>query len=389
MIASRFSLLVATLLLSACSSGIQEEQTEDIVRQDPANNENPGDEPEAPSDYYIKEAEATAETIKTLTGAPCLVFSILTDSHENLEDPESMALVDSTFTNISRVNNLVKSDGIVHLGDLLAAADTINYADWAGVNRHLASSIDRLRKINPSCYVILGNHDGILGNYVDEMRVYDTVYAFNDADVVRDGRSPWYYKDYPDVKTRVAFLSVPSRDGIMDGAPLYGFQMRQMQWIANSVLNVDSGWRVLFMGHISPCQPNGGFVAKSRDVFAPLTSAFVNHQKYENKEWGISVDYSVKDDVSILAYVCGHAHADAVISDNSVFTDYCFSFPVIVIGACNRIVSGNPNEGYYDPRREPGTVTDDLWDTMVYRPDLNKLFFVRFGAGLDRSVECN
>ncbi|MBR3075286.1 MAG: hypothetical protein IKH11_05995, partial [Bacteroidales bacterium] len=82
-----------------------------------------------------------------------------------------------------------------------------------------------------------------------------------------------------------------------------------------------------------------------------------------------------------------HAHADAVITDNSVFTDYCFSFPIIVIGACNRIVYGNDSEGYACNVRVPGTVTDDLWDTMVYRPDLKKMFFVRFGSGDDRVVD--
>ena len=349
------------------------------------NGQNATDEPEVP--YYDREATNTAETVKALKDKPALVFTILTDSHENLQDPESLALVDSTYKNISRVNKLVSSDAIIHLGDFLWHDDIENYRNWDGVNAHLASNISRLRSIGPPVYPIIGNHDGLLGQYVDESKTYDAMYKGEDSRSVHDGRSPWYYCDYPEFKTRVAFLSIPSLDNVTDGYRMYGINVNQMRWIAGTALNVESGWRVLFCGHISPCQPNNGFHASSREVLAGLCKAFQNNSVYENKQWGISVDYSSKSDTKILAYICGHAHADAIVTDNSVFIDYQFVFPVVVIGACNRIVYGNDSDGYVCHLRVPGTVTDDLWDTMVYRPDLKKLFFIRFGSGNDREID--
>ncbi len=370
-----FSIAAAFLLLTAgaCSSSTYPAAAS--VAEDP------------PGLYYSQEAMITAAAVNKLKSGPALILNILTDSHENLHDNESVALVDSTYNNISKVNQQVTSDAIIHLGDFLWHDDPENYRDWEGVNAHLASNLMRLRSIGPSVYPIIGNHDGLLGQYVDESKTYDTMYSREGDRPVHDGRSPWYYCDYPELKTRLAFLSVPSLDNVEDGVRMYGINTNQMQWVANHALNVDSGWRVLFFGHISPCQPNNGFQASSRTVFSELTGAFQINQAYENEQWGISVDYSSKTDTKVLAYICGHAHADAVITDNSVFSDYQFVFPVVVVGACNRIAYGNDSEGYINYVRVPGTVTDDLWDTMVYRPDLKKLIFVRFGAGDDREVD--
>ena len=43
----------------------------------------------------------------------------------------------------------------------------------------------------------------------------------------------------------------------------------------------------------------------------------------------------------------------------------------------------------FRPARKSKTVTQDAWDTMVYRPDLNKIYMIRFGAGEDREIDVN
>lgn len=336
------------------------------------------------ADVYSNEIKKTAVTIASLSNEPCLVYNIMADSHEHPENDVSVNIVNNTYNNIKRVNELCHSHGVVHLGDALTPNNDSLYPDWAKVNYYLSDNYHRLTTVNDKVFYVLGNHDGLRSHDVDEFETYESLFSGNDTYVVREGMTPWYFKDYPDIKTRVAFLAVPCRDMVKNGSIRYGIYRNQMSWIANKVFCLDNGWRVLFFGHINPVHPT--FRMESRKVFADLTNAFSSHTSYNNQAWGISVDYSSSDS-AILGYISGHAHADAIIEDNSIFTDYNFSFPIVVIAACNRLVGGNSNLGYSNPERKAGTDTEDLWDTMVYRPDLKKIFFVRFGAGNDRVIE--
>lgn len=334
---------------------------------------------------YADEIEDTVNKIVALSVKPSLVLNILTDTHENRQLKASVDITAMTLNNVKAVSRKAFADGLVHMGDILAAGQSSQYLTWGEVNNHLSEYVGRLRELNEHCFVCVGNHDGLEGNYVDEAHTYGSLEQFNEDYVVRDGIAPWFYKDYDKIKTRVAFLAVPSRDCVANGSLRYGIGENQMRWIAGTVLGVPDGWNVLFFSHI---HPYSGFEAGDATIFAGLTTAFCNRTTYSyNGDYSLSVDYSGRTSGKVVALVAGHTHADAVIDDATVFTSYSLSFPIIVNASSNRLVGGNQDPGYTNPTRIENTISEDLWDTLVYRPDLDKIYMVRFGAGNDREID--
>ena len=338
------------------------------------------------NDVYAGEVKQTAETITDLCVKPCLVYSIMTDSHEDPRSSDSVAIVNNTLRNIQRVNDLAFADGAVHLGDILVANQSALYDTWAKVNEHLDDFVGRFRKVNRECFIVAGNHDGLESNTYNEFHTYGSLQKFNESYVVREGIAPWYYKDYPKTKTRVVFLAQPCRDADPDfNQSIYQIYKNQMAWLADTALDLEDGWNVLLFCHIMPY--SGTWDNASLAVFEGLTNAFCNHTIYSDAGWGISVDFSSLTSSKILAMISGHAHADAVIKDNSTFSGYALEYPIIIIASSNRLIGGNSNPGYTNPTRNADSVTEDLWDTLVYRPDLGKIYLVRFGAGNDREID--
>ena len=337
------------------------------------------------NDVYSSEVQDTAAKITELSARPCLVYNIMTDSHENPQNEYSKRIVNNTLRNIQRVYNLAFADGAVHLGDMLTPNNSTIYPNWDAVNKHLDDFVGRFRKVNRECFICIGNHDGLESNFVNEFYTYGSMEKFNENYVVREGIAPWYYKDYEKIKTRVAFLAEPCRDLIEEGqVNVYQINQNQMQWIADTVFNVEDGWNVLFMCHIHPYSTWG---TDGRAIFEGLTNAFCEHTTYQYSDWGINVDFTTKPHSKVIAFICGHTHADAVITDNSVFSDYNLDYPIICIASSNLQVGGNSEQGYTNPTRNYYSVSEDLWDTMVYRPDLGKIYMVRFGAGEDREID--
>ena len=336
------------------------------------------------NDVFSDEVQKTADRITELSSKPCLVYNIMTDSHEYLQSDNSKRVVNNTLSNIQRVSELAFADGAVHLGDILAAGQAEMYSTWQKVNAHLDNFVGRFRKVNKECFIAVGNHDGLQSNPNNEFYTYGSLQKFNESYVVREGIAPWYYKDYSKIKTRVAFLAMPSND-LVENPSFNTWQIykNQMSWIANTVFNVEDGWNVLFICHIHPYST---WATAGVTVFEGLTNAFCNHTTYQNSDWNINVDYSAKTHSKVLAFICGHVHADAVITDNSIFEDYNLEYPIICIASSNMNVGGTSDAGYTNPTRNQYSITEDLWDTMVYRPDLGKIYMVRFGAGDDREI---
>ena len=337
------------------------------------------------NDMFAEEVAATSNKIMELSAKPCLVYNILTDTHENRENSESLRVTALTLNNVKRVSSIAYADGLVHIGDILIGNQAEMYSTWEKVNAHLGEYVGRLRKLNDKVFVCVGNHDGLESNYPNEFHTYETMMKFNEDYVVRDGISPWYYKDYDKIKTRVVFLAIPSRDGNASAQSLtWGIGETQMKWIANTALNVSDEWNVLFFGHIHPYRE---FSAAQATIFAGITAAFTNRNTYNySGDYQLSVDFSNRTGGKVLAFVAGHVHADAVISDNSIVEAYNLTFPIICIASSNRLVGGNSASGYTNPTRIPYDVSEDAWDTLVYRPDLSKIYMVRFGAGEDREI---
>ena len=83
---------------------------------------------------------------------------------------------------------------------------------------------------------------------------------------------------------------------------------------------------------------------------------------------------------TILGFIHGHNHAEQLNTE--------LGFSIISIGCtkCEDFKDRKP-EGSYTYDRQMRTATQDLWDVLIVKPKENKLEFIRFGAGEDRTVQ--
>jgi hypothetical protein len=115
----------------------------------------------------------------------------------------------------------------------------------------------------------------------------------------------------------------------------------------------------------------------------------------------ISADFTSKTETKAVAWVCAHGHFDRITTDNTYITDFDLCCPIIQT-ACAKVEcregaehlpdddsNGIPDADTIMQPRTPRTVTQDLWDTLVYRKDENKIYMIRFGAGDDRVIDLN
>ena len=128
-----------------------------------------------------------------------------------------------------------------------------------------------------------------------------------------------------------------------------------------------------------------------------ILNAYTNHKEYsfKNSDVSIAIDFTTKTATKAVAWVCGHGHYDRITTDNTYITDFSLCCPIIQT-ACARLeqeneipddnADGKNDPDVVTPARTTKTVTQDLWDTLVYRQDENKIYMIRFGAGEDREI---
>ena len=331
---------------------------------------------------FALEVEDTVSKIFDNTKQPSLVMNIFTDTHTNISLTSANFL--KTMANIKKVNGKVYCDALVHLGDMLTPGNSTMFPTFKEVNYLINKFREYMIDANPTSMMVVGNHDGKYSdNYTDERETYSSMQRFTESYVVRDGISPWYYKDYTKIKTRVVFLATTSYDN--SGNYTYGIGQNQAKWMAEKAFNTEDDWHIILIGHI---HPYSDFTANSTTFLEGLTNAYSNSGTYTDANYGITVDFSSKQSTKVVAYLAGHLHQDAIIKDNSYFTNYNLSFPIIITATSNNVLGGEAALPYAtSPGRIAYTVSEDLWDTMIYRRDLNKIYMIRFGAGVDREID--
>lgn len=349
-----------------------------------------------PETYFVDEIKTTAETIRKLTNAPCLVYNIITDTHVRPADQTSVRQTQDSIANIAALNRISFADGVVHLGDMISqsAYTQDGYTDDE-IYESLRDYIKKFSSLNRNAYLVNGNHDGHYANHYREKEWYSICGRLNENYVVREAATGYFYVDYPKLKVRTVFFATP--DNIDDAnTVVYGYTARMLDWFVNKALNVENDYAVIIFTHIAPFFtwyiPNG---MENLTDFYGICNAFHNHTSYVGVVQ--SADFSSKSGTKMIAYICGHAHGDAVLAagetvsgvdqqGNPVTTTNGMPCPVINIGAGVFTTGAMSNYGAVAPARTDRTVTQDLWDTMIFRPDLNKIYMIRFGAGNDREI---
>ena len=334
--------------------------------------------------------------------APCLVFNIVTDTHMDMGSDTNIRQTKESLANLLALNEKVRSNAVIHLGDLLSTNRNSQSNDT--IYKEMSEYIASLYESGVEVMMTIGNHDGdgvatykpnrwfavsgrLSADYVDRAQPYlngDSVKVF----------PAYFYKDYPDMSVRCIFLSTPCHDEKYT----YSLSPKELKWFAEEALNVEAGTQVLIFAHEAPFDTDISSNTSQYETLRDICAAFHNKTTYtKTSGTAISADYSSKTGAEIRAYFCGHQHFDNVAAPGWTYSGYDnqgnaheyeneFSFPIVNIGA-NLLTSGFPNTyGGTIPSRTDKTVTQDLWDTLVYRPDVSKIYLVRFGAGSDREI---
>ena len=244
-----------------------------------------------------------------------------------------------------------------------------------------------------------GNHDGAWGSPVDGVyylnnigtkELFNAIYRRQTLDRNRvfgkDGT--YFYVDCPNVRfymlnTHTDGDSSKNSDGSAVYNPMKHFVLgnEQLNWIANSLLTVQEGQKVIFMGHapIKACIDGS--------IFTGILTSYKNRNNYEGTTnitgtyWGTNEKYSKvsvnKDFTSakgdLVGYFHGHIHRDTITVDGA--------YPIISITTAG----GDLRDEYLTNgtlTRVNGTPTETAIDLVTVTSDY--IYFTRIGSGYDR-----
>ena len=304
--------------------------------------------------YFTEEVEATVNSINEMRTEHSMLFAILTDTHYVVN-----GTWEDTAYNLMQVHKKVGLDGIIHLGDftdgMVPAAVTREY-----VERELR---DLLKNQIP-IYFVLGNHDS---NYfksnperMSRKEQQDFYFSYIDSYIKRGTNQSYYFVDYEKIGLRGIFLESYNFEEKLK----YGFSEEEMLWLQETLDATPKGYSAIVFSHVPPLGRLHYWTDQIRnsDVLMNILEA-----------------YNTSEGKRIMAFIHGHNHADQIFTERS--------FPIIAIGCakCEYFTDKKPR-GSDTYNRTPNTVTQELWDVMIITPTRNKIDFVRFGAGEDRTI---
>lgn len=308
--------------------------------------------------YFEEEAETTVAVIREMADRQCMKLCLLADTHFTVN-----GTWEDTAHNIRKIAKQVEYDAIVHLGDL---TDGMLSKDMTA--KYVSRIIGDLEKCGVPIYITPGNHDS---NYfrnkqntftVEEMRQLYRLYGTSDLNstIKNDGKSLDYYIDIQKYSVRMIFLS-----SFEDMAPIrYGYTELQLKWLRNVLHEAKPGTRFLVFSHDAPLAKLDYWSFHIRNGEALLD---------------ILEEYNALEEYQVVGFFYGHTHADYVFQE-------C-SFPVISVGCAKlEYFTDKKPEGAIAWERKAGTVTQELWDSLLVDFEQQKLKLIRFGAGEDREV---
>lgn len=313
-----------------------------------------------PNGSYKGEACFQSEMIKTIAAVQTkrlqssFLMAVLTDSHYTIN-----GTWEDTVQNIRAVHEEVKFNAVIHLGDL---TDGMVPADVT--ESYAKQMIYDLKQNQVPVHVVLGNHDSNYFRNNPEPIPFDhqcEIYQNHDDKKNKQFAAlPFYYVNYEEYHLRLIFLvSFDRYEKIR-----YGFPLEEIAWLKEVLISTPENYRIVIFSHEGPLAEMDYWADEVRNGKL-LLEVLENYNQQNHKK--------------IMAFIHGHVHAD-----------YCcikYSFPIISVG-CNKCeqVLDKKAPNIVTPSRMLHTATQDLWDAVIVTPQENKIDFVRFGAGEDRSI---
>ena len=302
----------------------------------------------APKEYFKAEITKTADTVNSLRDKDSLVFGLMTDSHFVINGGW-----EDTLYNLQQVNKKAPFDGFIHLGDY-----TDGMTPVAITKEYFNNIYTDLKTLGVPLYLVLGNHDA---NYFRNNP--GAMSSTEQGEFYLKKDKPYYYEDFSNYKLRLIVLySFDHTQKTQETR--YGFPIEEVTWVQQILDSTPVDFKVLICSHV-PLLAKMHYWSKeirNSDAMIVAFNSFITRGG------------------TILGYIHGHNHAEQINNE--------LAFPIISIGCtkCEDFKDRKP-EGSYTYDRTIKTVTQDLWDVLIVKPKENKLEFVRFGAGEDRTIE--
>lgn len=306
--------------------------------------------------WFAREVAGTARKVCAASG--CVRLALLADSHYTTN-----GFWRDTVTNLAAVDHKAPLDGIVHLGDLTDGV--LPARETAFMSRRCLADLQALGK---PLLVVPGNHDSAYfhGN-PDPMtpeQEQDVLYqGILPTSVVRAPGAFWYYYDLPQHKLRMLVLF--SHDYRAD--PRYGYPDEELAWVEQTLDATPTGWRVLVFSHC-PALPQMHYWSKEITNGPQLVELLARYREGRAA-------------CKVLALIHGHNHCDQLDTTHGV--------PIVAVGCAKlEYFPDKKPEGSITPPRRQDHLTQELWDVLLVDTRKDRLQFVRFGAGEDRTVQC-
>lgn len=300
---------------------------------------------------FQDEVQRVVDKVQALRGEGDLRLVLLTDTHATVNGTWQ-----DTAANIKALQEKVKFDALVHLGDMTDGTVSREMTMF-----YVSYMLEDLKKLKVPVHVVLGNHDA---NYFhgnpDIMPLHEqaVVYQVGASKWKQDKDKTYYFADYPEHHLRCLYLSAYQNEA----QPRYGFDLTQIAWVRETLKSVPENWRVLVFSHDAPLPELDPWSEEIRN--GDLLIKALEGSKAE-----------------ILAYIHGHAHADYIYRHKGRK-----EFPIVAVGCAKcEDMTERKVEGSFTPTRVLGEASQELWDILIIKAD-GKLHFVRFGAGQDRDI---
>ncbi len=295
--------------------------------------------------YFQWESERTIESICSYAASGTVRLCILADTHVTVNG----TWID-TVSNIRKVAGRVSYDGIIHLGDL-----TDGMVSKELTSEYVNDIINDLEKCGVPVYITPGNHDW---NYFCNHEVFSREEMKNLYHL--RGERLDYYVDLPSHFVRMIFLS-----SFEDSSPVrYGYTKKQTIWLRETLNCAPAGTKFLVFSHDAPLAKLDywSFLIRNGEEILDILEACNAKEQYQ-----------------IIGFFYGHTHADYIFEE-------C-SFPVVSVGCAKlEYFTDKKPENSIIYERKAGTVSQDLWDSLLIDFEKQKLKLVRFGAGKDREI---
>ena len=351
-------------------------------------------------DIFTSEITDTIEKTFVHQKNKNLCFAYISDTHTYISNTDSVGQYKMQMNHISKVNDVVSYDFLVHCGDFVNT-------QWLWNNSMIQD--DEYQKYIRECvmelnttgisnvFPVIGNHDSGFIPSTDP-KTHGTEYSgylanartmgkiLNNRSVVtKDVLKPYYYVDFEIYKIRCVYIST-NCDSLTTDAK--GIPYEETVWFKNVLETTPDDFNILLFGHI----PFSRFtMGETTSSFLNLVNGFNTHTIVDNAGTSMDADFTGRTS-KILVYICGHYHGDSVVMPDNEYS--VMNCPEITIGSggylsSGVITSGNRYDDLDAPSRELGTITQDLWDSCVLDLEKYILYLTRFGAGNDRIVNLN